>query len=273
MQLVSIIGRQVMSFAKVVTWYDYFARICTKEYQVLTIPQTFFVMENLRDSDHNYKSSSQNRSGTDHDTGTITGVFRDKDDAERAYNSLLERGYSRDEISVLMSKDTRDTHFGDVDKEDRSDLGNKAMEKAGIGSAIGGTAGAIIGAIAAIGTAVAIPGLGLVVAGPIVAGLTGAGAGGLTGGIIGALVGSGIPKERAEMYESSLKEGGIVVGVTPRNREEGMAISDQWKTYRGQHIHTGWDAGTWDSSSGTSSTDPNRSWDTTRDRDSDRNKY
>ncbi|HEV7347205.1 hypothetical protein [Telluribacter sp.] len=198
-------------------------------------------MENLRDSDRDY-----NRTEGDHETGTITGVFRDKDDAERAYQDLVNRGYSRDEISVLMSNDTRDTHFKGVDKEDRSELGNKAMEKAGIGSAIGGTAGAIIGAIAAIGTAVAIPGLGLVVAGPIVAGLTGAGAGGLTGGIIGALVGSGIPKERAEVYENSIKEGGIVVGVTPRSREEGVAISDQWKTYRGENIHTGWDSGSWD---------------------------
>ncbi|GAB3182234.1 hypothetical protein [Telluribacter humicola] len=210
-------------------------------------------MENFRDSDRDYKSTSHD-SNFDHETGTITGVFRDKDDAERAYQSLIDMGYSRDEISVLMSNDTRDTHFKGVDKEDRSELGNKAMEKAGIGSAIGGTAGAIIGAIAAIGTAVAIPGLGLVVAGPIVAGLTGAGAGGLTGGIIGALVGSGIPKERAEVYENSIKEGGIVVGVQPRSREEGMKISDTWRSYRGENIHTGWDSGSWSTTGNTSTT-------------------
>lgn len=211
-------------------------------------------MENLRDSDRDYRSTSHHDSDFNHETGTITGVFRDKDDAEKAYQSLLDMGYSRDEISVLMSNDTRDTHFKGVDRDDRSELGNKAMEKAGIGSAIGGTAGAIIGAIAAIGTAVAIPGLGLVVAGPIVAGLTGAGAGGLTGGIIGALVGSGIPKDRAELYESSIKEGGIVVGVKPRSREEGMTISDKWRSYRGENIHTGWDSGSWSNTGNTSTT-------------------
>jgi len=102
-------------------------------------------------------------------TGTITGVFHDKDAAERAYNSLIERGYTRDDISILMSDDTRETNYSDVDEDDRSDLGNKAMEGAGVGSAIGGTAGAILGAIAAIGTAIALPGLGLVIAGPIAA--------------------------------------------------------------------------------------------------------
>jgi hypothetical protein len=198
-------------------------------------------METRRDSDQ-YNSGHKDM---DQDLGTVTGVFNDKDDAEKAYNSLISRGYSRDEISVLMSKDTRDTHFKDVDKEDRSDLGNKAMEGAGVGSAIGGTAGAIVGAIAAIGTAVALPGLGLVVAGPIVAGLTGAGAGGLTGGIIGALIGSGIPEDRAKVYKNNLEKGGIVVGVQPRNRAEGEAITSEWRTYRGENIHTGWDSDSW----------------------------
>ncbi len=204
-------------------------------------------METRRDSDQ-YNPSNQPHTGDmDNETGTITGVFTNKDDAEKAYDSLLSRGYSRDEISVLMSKDTRDTHFKAIDKDDRTDLGNKAMEGAGVGSAIGGTAGAIVGAIAAIGTAVALPGLGLVIAGPIVAGLTGAGAGGLTGGIIGALIGSGIPEDRAKIYENSLDEGGIVVGVKPRNRTEGEAITNEWKTYRGEKIHTGWDSDAWDS--------------------------
>lgn len=181
----------------------------------------------------------------DQQTGTITGVFHDKDDAEKAYNSLLSRGYSRDDISVLMSDETRKANYKDIDEEDRSELGNKAMEGAGVGSAIGGTAGAIIGAIAAIGTAIALPGLGLVIAGPIAAGLAGAGAGGLTGGIIGALVGSGIPEERAAVYKESLENGGIVVGVKARNHEEGAAISDEWKTYRGSNIHTGWESNSW----------------------------
>ncbi len=196
----------------------------------------------------NFKDSNKLHGTTELDdkTGTITGVFHDKDDAEKAYNSLVERGYTRDDISVLMSDETRESNYKDVDEDDRSELGNKAMEGAGVGSAIGGTAGAIVGAIAAIGTAIAIPGLGLIIAGPIAAGLAGAGAGGLTGGLIGALVGSGIPEEQAAAYKESLENGGIVVGVKARTMDEGNAITNEWKTYRGRNIHTGWESNNWD---------------------------
>ncbi len=173
----------------------------------------------------------------------MTGVFRTKEDAEQAYDSLIRRGYSPEEITVLMSDSTRDRYFNDSDHDkdnpdyDKESLGNKSMEKAGVGSAIGGTVGAIVGAIAAIGTSVALPGLGLIVAGPIVAALTGAGAGGLTGGLIGALVGSGIPKEKAEVYHRSIEEGGIVVGVIPRSHEDRTGISEDWNRYRGEEIY------------------------------------
>ena len=167
--------------------------------------------------------------------GIVSGVFNDRSSAEKAYDSLISKGYNADDITVLMSDKTRDTHFKDSDHE--SDLGNKSMEGAGVGSAIGGTAGAIIGAIAAAGTAVALPGLGLVLAGPLAAGLAGAGAGGLTGGLVGALVGSGIPKERAESYENSIKDGGIVIGVTPKSHSDATTIQEEWRGYNGQEIH------------------------------------
>ncbi len=74
-------------------------------------------------------------------------------------------------------------------------------------------------------------------AGPIAAALAGAGAGGATGGLIGALIGSGIPEERAKVYETGVKEGGIVMGVTPRNDEDAMHIENEWKSHRGEHIY------------------------------------
>ncbi|MBK6772767.1 MAG: hypothetical protein IPG78_11730 [Ignavibacteria bacterium] len=117
-----------------------------------------------------------------------------------------------------MSNDTRNKYFKDDDGE--TEVGTKAMEGAGTGSAIGGTIGAVAGVIAALGTSLIIPGLGIVLAGPIAAGLAGAGAGGITGGLIGALIGSGIPEERAKVYESGVKDGGIVMGVNPRNKED-----------------------------------------------------
>ena len=165
----------------------------------------------------------------------VTGLFRDRESAERAYNSVTTRGYSNDDVNLMMSDDTRKKHFADDGRE--TELGNKALEGAGTGAAIGGTVGATLAAIAAIGTTLALPGLGLLVAGPIAAGLAGAGAGGATGGIIGALIGAGIPEERVKHYEKGLKEGGIVMGVTPRSDEDAEYFEREWKGYRGEEVY------------------------------------
>ena len=161
------------------------------------------------------------------DRRILTGVFRDRDSAERAYQSVSSRGYSQDDVDVVMSDETRRRHFGE-DTTD-SEMGTKAMEGVGTGSAIGGTLGAIVGAVAAIGTSLLIPGLGIVVAGPLAAALAGAGAGGITGGLIGGLVGHGIPEDRAKRYEEGVKNGHIVMGVRPRNEEDASYFQNEWK--------------------------------------------
>src|SRR5881275_3759602 len=115
----------------------------------------------------------------------VTGLFKSRAAAEAAVDALLKRGYTREEVSVLMSDATRSKEFA---VETRS----HAADGAGIGGAVGGTIGAVLAAIVAVGTSIAIPGLGLVVAGPIAAALAGAGAGGATGGVIGLLIGTGM---------------------------------------------------------------------------------
>ena len=169
-------------------------------------------------------------------TRTVTGLFRDRESAERVYNSLRTRGYSDEDVSLMMSDDTRKKHFSD-DDDNKTEFDTKAWEGAGKGAAIGGTVGATLAAIAAIGTSVALPGIGLIVAGPLAAALAGAGAGGATGGIIGALIGAGIPEERVKHYESGLKEGGIVMGVNARNDEDAEYFESDWKNNRGEHVY------------------------------------
>lgn len=166
----------------------------------------------------------------------LTGSFRDRESAEQAYNRMKERGYTDEEINIIMSDDTRKRYFDKEDKR-KSEFGNKAMEGAGAGSAIGGVVGATVGIIAAIGTSLAIPGLGIVIAGPIAAGLAGAGAGGITGGIVGALVGAGIPEDRAKEYEKGIKEGHIVMGVRPRNDEDANYLEENWHQHHGEDIY------------------------------------
>ena len=170
---------------------------------------------------------------------TITSVFQTREAAQKAYDELINRGYAADDITVIISGDMQTLHLAEDTRDPKTeeDTGHKTLEKAGLGTAIGGTAGAVAGAIAAIGTAVIVPGLGIAVAGPILASLTGAGAGGIAGGIIGALVGSGIPKHHAEHYEKSLKDGGIIIGFKPKTVEDRMEIITVWNGLGGRQVH------------------------------------
>lgn len=163
----------------------------------------------------------------------VTGMFRDRESAENAYGSLTSRGYTKDDVNLMMSDDTRKRHF--ADRDDDTELGNKALEGAGVGSGVGMGLGALITAIVAAGAPITIP--GLLIAGPLAGALVGAGAGGVTGGIIGALVGAGIPEERAKVYESGIKEGGIVMGVSPRSDEDADYIEQEWRRHRGEEIY------------------------------------
>ena len=86
----------------------------------------------------------------------VTGVFPDRTTAEQAYAAATQDGYTKDDVDVMMSDETRKKYFHD-DAPD-SELGTKAAAGAGVGGAIGGTLGAILGAVVATGTAIALPG-------------------------------------------------------------------------------------------------------------------
>lgn len=159
----------------------------------------------------------------------VTGVFKTRVAAEAAVDAILKRGYTRDDISVLMSDATKSKEFA-------IETGSRAGEGAGIGGAVGGAVGAVIAALAAVGTNIALPGLGLVVAGPLVAALAGAGAGGATGGIIGALIGAGIPEDRVREYERGINEGGIVIGTKYRDADHARELEQDYTTYGGTHV-------------------------------------
>jgi hypothetical protein len=158
----------------------------------------------------------------------VAALFKDRASADKAYQAALDRGYTHDRITTVMTDEARKSHYPDGEVGANED-GNKAAEGSGIGGAIGSITGGLIGAIAAIGTNLILPGLGLVVAGPLAAGLAGAGAGGLTGGLVGALIGWGIPEEHAKHYESGLHEGGIVIGVDCASDADASAIEADWR--------------------------------------------
>jgi hypothetical protein len=159
----------------------------------------------------------------------VTGLFKSRVAAEAAVDAILKHGYTRDEISVLMSDATRSKEFAIQTK-------SHAADGAGIGGAVGGTVGAVLAAIAAVGTTMFLPGLNLVIAGPIAAALAGAGAGGAAGGVIGALVGAGIPEYRAKVYDTELRGGGILIGVEARSDEDVDRLEDLLAALGAQHV-------------------------------------
>lgn len=170
--------------------------------------------------------------------GYVTSLYRSPESANRAYQGLTQtHGYKADDIDVLMSDETRNKHFGDVKPGTELSGGTKAAEGFGKGSAIGGGVGAALAAIFAIGASVIVPGLGLVVAGPIATALMGAGAGAATGGVIGALIGAGIPEDRAAAYDRGLKEGGIVIGTRARDDKHAAELERDFSTYGGTDVY------------------------------------
>src|SRR3982750_4746819 len=122
------------------------------------------------------------------------GIYRTREDVEATVDELRDSGFRNTDISVLFPEN-----------EGTKDFAHEKHTKAPEGTTTGATSGAVIGGglgwLAGIG-ALAIPGLGpLIAAGPIVAALAGAGAGGVVGGITGALVSMGIPEYEAKRYE------------------------------------------------------------------------
>ncbi len=135
----------------------------------------------------------------------VTGILHSRSDAEEAIQNLVDAGFSRDDLSVLMSESTRGREFA-------VQPATKAPEGAVTGATVGGVLGAIAAGLVAAGVLV-IPGVNLLVAGPVLAGLAGLGAGAAAGGLLGALMGLGIPEHEARFYKEQIEKGGILVGV------------------------------------------------------------
>ena len=168
----------------------------------------------------------------------VTALFRSPDAAERAYRAAAAMGYKDEEINVILSDRTRDRVLSDARHPNLSSSAAESAEKpakgADLGGPTGGTLGTIAPVIAAVGTAVLIP--GLVLAGPIAIALTAAGAVGIAGGLIGALKDWGIPQDRVRDYEAAVRDGAILIGVKARSDEEAQQLEQQWRAEGGRAV-------------------------------------
>jgi hypothetical protein len=160
----------------------------------------------------------------------VTALFRSPDAAERAYRAAVALGYKDADINLVVSDETRDQLLSDTRhprlRSNAAESAEKPAKGADLGGPTGGTFGTIAPVIAAVGTAVLIP--GLVFAGPIAIALTAAGAVGVASGLVGALKDWGIPQDRVQDYETSVRDGAILLGVKARSAEEAQRLEQAW---------------------------------------------
>ena len=135
----------------------------------------------------------------------LTGLFPDRESTEGAYRSLRDRGYTDDEINVMMSDETRDKYYKDGTLNSRAIRRSKEPVPE-LPSAERSVRSSAESRPSELTSYCRVSDLSYGV--PIAAGLAGAGAGGLTGGLVGALIGWGIPEERAVAYETGIRQGG-----------------------------------------------------------------
>lgn len=139
---------------------------------------------------------------------TVIGVFRSRDELERAIQALRERGFRSDEVSVLARDDR------DAGRREQDTMMGTPDDDLSEGVTAGGILGGLAGLLAGVG-ALAIPGVGpIIAAGPVAGVLTGA----VTGGVAGGLIDWGIPEERGQYYEGQLREGNMVALVKADQR-------------------------------------------------------
>lgn len=162
----------------------------------------------------------------------VTGLFETHKDADHIFSTLLEKGYDREEISVVMAKPE---NRSEEDMEEHP-AETHAASDAKRGAILGGAAGAVVTLVAALGTNLMLPGVGLLLAGPLLAGLTGAAAGGLAGGTIGAIIGSGYAKDDVDYYEDKIKQGGIIISVEVKSDLNKLDIANEFRKCNGTRI-------------------------------------
>jgi hypothetical protein len=125
-----------------------------------------------------------------------TALFADRHTAHSAVEQLVQAGFPRDAISVVMTEDTHEREFGEAVSE-RSGLRSKRPN---------GVLGAIVAGLVSLTRS---GGVILRAAGPLVPAmlLTGEGA------LLASLVSAGLEEHEAHFLHDGLRAGAIAVGV------------------------------------------------------------
>lgn len=167
---------------------------------------------------------------------TVSAIFKEQEDIDGAVRQLLDRGISRDDISVMGRNFKSETRIaGFISKRDVVIGGLRQ------GALFGSLFGSLLGLLSGVGV-LFIPFVGsIVAAGPIGAALLGAASGALAGsagaGLASALATLGMPEDKAAVYATRLEAGEFVV-MAEVPADKAGEIQLLLESAGGQEVHT-----------------------------------
>lgn len=153
----------------------------------------------------------------------VTGMCSDLPAAERALTRILEAGFDREAVSVI-TRHTPDHEKLLVAETDETQRGLLA----------GALTGGLMASLAF--AALALPGVGVIAAGPLVAALTAGAAGATAGGLIGALEGHGLSRHVAQQCEDGLHQGHVLVAVHCADRAAAHRAKEVLEAVGADHV-------------------------------------
>jgi cation transport regulator ChaB len=167
---------------------------------------------------------------------TVTAIFKEREQIDNVIRRLLDRGISRDDISVVGKNFHSETKIaGFITKKDVI-LGG--LRQGGIFGSIFGSALALLSGVGVL----FVPFVGTVVAaGPIGAALLGAASGAIAGaagaGLVSAFVAWGMPEEKAAIYQTRIEAGDFMVAAEVPADKTGE-IQLLLESAGGEEVHT-----------------------------------
>ena len=153
---------------------------------------------------------------------TVAGLFDNRAEAQKVVQELINEGFNRDQISVMTQnlKTGEDVVIEYIEEDGQEQIEDMA-KGAGTGAVIGGLGGLLLSL-----TALAVPGIGPVLAaGPLAAIIAGAGIGATAGGLISGLTRLGLSETDANHYAEGLRRGGTLVSVEAADDHADRAVA------------------------------------------------
>ena len=160
----------------------------------------------------------------------VTGVFKSRDNAEKAVNQLRSLGIPEKRLGIVAPSSTPERLEAGVPITDTESPGmGRAM-----GAAVGGAMGAAGGATAGLAVAsLAVPGIGPLIAfgmvGAALLGVVGAAAGAAVGDSVEEGLGEGIPHEDVYLYEDALRHGHSIVVAYAEEGEQADRAAEEMR--------------------------------------------